>query len=255
MRQIYVQETATMQQTLLFFSLVPVCLCSINQWDLFATKTTYTWSHGNEDPEVDEIYTINEGSGVCRAVQVNMLRRHGARYPSHEKTQEIAELYTRLIQSSVELDMEDVNTYGRLEAGQLAVAGQEEQHGLGRRTGLRFQSLLRNNGQYIKFMSSSRERAVDSSLNFYEGLNSTVEGLESFDNDVNDSLIRFYDGCENYETQVEENEALFVEYANFEKTSEFIYVKEKLERKLNNTFTRGKIYCVVDFVQIRSVIN
>ena len=229
------------QQSYFLLTLASLCLGNIQKWDLFATKTAYTWANNIEEPATDEHFEQRVDNKVCRAIHVNMLRRHGARYPSNGKTQEIAELYVKLIQASNELDLVDINSYGKDQASQLAPIGQQEQFGIGRRTGIRFQSLLKNHGEHVVFMSSSRTRAVDSSTQFYLGLNTTLTGLSPLVNEVNDKLIRFYDGCDNYENQVEENEAQFIEYTMFETTPEFVQVKNKLESKLNHPFTRGKI--------------
>ena len=233
------------------FSLTGACLGDIGQWDVFGTKTTYDWAHHTPEPAVDGEYEKTDGNDTCKAAQVYMVLRHGSRYPSDGTMEVIDKLLMALEEVEDGPFYQSVQNYPSNYtmdlAGMLAPLGEQEQYDIGRRTLIKLRTLFENNGQYLKFVSSTRPRNTASSIKFYEGLNSTVIGIGDFDHVVNATLTHYYSGCDNYDILVEENETHMMEFLAYEKTDEFVFIKENLTSSLglNLSLTAGKTISIM----------
>ena len=213
-------------------------VCAI-QWNLFSTKTLYEWSHDVHAPLGDngEMLTSHNNQ-LCNAVHINGVIRHGARNPSLKNIKKMDRLRDKLVTNkrpgvAVYLDLWQ-NLYDVKEEKELVEKGIKEQFDLGRRFGRKFFRLLdAAREEDIKFVSSSKSRAKDSSEYFYGGLSAIFSKLEHHDNEVKDDLIRFYDDCGNYEKFVENNKTNFKEFDDFHKTEEYINVAKSIRRDLS----------------------
>ena len=221
--------------------ILKLCIISVTaiQWDLFSTKTLYEWSHDVHTPIGDngEMLTSHNNQ-LCNAVHVNGIIRHGARNPSLKNIKKMDGLRDKLVANkppgiAVYLDLWK-NLYDVKEEKELVERGIKEQFELGRRFGRKFFRLLDGaREEDIKFVSSSKSRAKDSSEYFYGGLSAIFSKLEHYNNTVEDGLLRFYDDCGNYEKFVEKDKTNFKEFDDFHKTEEYINVAKSIRRNLS----------------------
>ena len=224
-----------------FSFIFKLCYISVSaiQWDLFSTKTLYEWSRDVHAPLGDngEMLTAHDNQ-LCNAVHVNAVIRHGARNPSLKNINKMDGLRDKLVANkppgiAMYIDIWK-NLYDEKEENELVEKGIKEQFELGRRFGRKFFRLLDGaREEDIKFFSSSKSRAKDSSEYFYGGLSAIFSKLEHYDNVVEDDLLRFYDDCRNYERFVEKDKTNFKEFDDFHKTEEYINVAKSIRRNLS----------------------
>lgn len=236
--------------TCISFLLINTCAGNVGKWNVFSTKTAYPWAANTQEPSVDEGTHVPVNSKLCKAIHVSMVVRHGARYPSDSATEEIADLQRHLLHYENGPKFKEVSNwvspYREELASDLAPMGEKEQSDIGRRIAKKYQTLFTNSGQYVKFVSSSKERALDSSLSFYNGMKGVLTSIWRYKNQVNNSITRFYDGCENYERQVEDNDTHFAEFIKFDETKEFLSIMRSLKTKLglDSLLDPGKHICI-----------
>ena len=157
--------------------------------------------HAVSDPTPDEGMKMNHDDKVCKVVHVSMLKRHGGRYPFMTETNSLEDLRKRVLGSPGGPKYNGLGEgYTQSNAEQLAPLGEQEQFDLARITGIIYNSLLKNKGNYIMFISSTKQRNRFSNLNFQYGLNKTVNGIGNLNNVVNGSLLRFHEDCNRYDT-------------------------------------------------------
>lgn len=208
-----------------------VCQGPIKHWDVFSAVTPYDWCNKVKKPSLNEEFEKLEDNKVCKAIQVNMLVRHGARYPFKADSQQIASLRDRLLRINDGPKYKDVQNwkfeYTQEIAEDLVPEGEEAQERIGQRTGIKFERLFRNKGQYLKFVSSTKSRNSDSSFHFYKGLNESVGSIGQFEEEINGSLLRFFDNCDNFKNQLNNEQS-----EKYENGNEFLKIKEKLQSQL-----------------------
>lgn len=215
----------------------------VGKWDVFSTKTPYNWAHPDDllHSFVDHGTDVMFQNESCNAVHISMVVRHGARYPGPDTTLHIADLQDKLLKFKgagkfTELDTW-VNPFNTDNANELVAVGQKELYDFGYRTGMRFNALFKSGAQNVQFISSSKTRAIDSSKFFYEGMKQLHKNIGDHGNEVNDALLRFYDGCENYENDVETNPGYFREVTKFEEDRDFANIKNAVKSRLGLNFT------------------
>lgn len=237
-----------------------VCQGNVGKWNVFSTKTAYSWAHDTQEPPIDEGTHKSVNNKLCKVIQVSNVARHGARYPTISATEDIEDLREHLLKFDNSPLFQDisawVSSYPREKSGELAPVGEKEQFGLGRRNALKFQTLFQNSGQFVKFVSSSKARALDSSVSFYNGMRTLVPNIRRYKNEVNNSITRFWDGCENYEEQVDDNDDHFEEFADYEETPEFKTIVKAVTARfgLDSLLSPGKHFtgslCALAFTHI-----
>ncbi|KAL4219882.1 PHOsphatase [Mactra antiquata] len=223
---------------IIFCSLVDKSI-GISDWDVFATKTTYHWATGRTiNPFFADVdYSFLKGNYECKAVHVNMVLRHGARWPTDSNMEHIEELANKIKEnktSSLFTELDNwANRYDLQNDGKLVQEGMVEQEFIGRNTWMRFQTLFEMYGnKYVKFVSSSKGRCIQSTQSFYNGFYKTMDNKPIFAYEKNNKLMRFYDDCDRYETDVEDNEENFKELRTFEKSRDFQNVIKSVEGRL-----------------------
>lgn len=229
------------------FVLALVCgsFAHVGNWAVFSTKTAYHWAHPIKEPAVDAEYEKTEDNSTCKAAHVYMVLRHGSRYPSDGSTEVIALLRQQLLEAVNGTYYQDVlawkSNYTLDMASELAPLGKKEQYKIGRRVLMKLKTLFQNNGAYVKFVSSTKNRNTDSSISFFEGLNSTDVEIGAFVNEINGTLTHYYDDCANYEKFVTDNETHMLEFTKYADTADFTSIKENLTALLglNYTFSAG----------------
>ena len=258
-----------MWRCVLVFLLGACCSGQIEQvaWDTFSTKTLYRWAHNETTPDINAEYNEVLNGRLCEAVHVGMVVRHGARYPNNRGMDEIRSIYTRIKNAKSpalypELDNWQ-SPYRLALENKLNPEGETELRILGQRIKRRFSRLFTNNGKWVSFVSSSKQRTKASANSFYQGLyNATGDclfgggdqcnpptGITSsnyapLELRLNDSVIRYYDSCERYQKDVVDNPAHMVQFAKYSQTEEFINIAKSIRSKLvlpgNFLFSDGK---------------
>lgn len=231
------------------------------RWDVFASKTLYEWAHDVRTPPIINEYNhIGMGNTLCKAIHVNMVVRHGARNPTKNNLVRIKDLHHKIVHSKDPNKFPELNNwvfrYDMKKEGELVSKGISELNGLGQRVGERFHHLFDTNGQYVKFVSSRKSRAKESAKYFHNGLLDFVKNIPSFNNEINNHTMRFYDDCYNYENQVEENEAHFKQFHDFSKTSRFTNIAKSLQSKLgiNFSLTDDDVYQIYELCSYEKYI-
>ncbi|XP_037597210.1 multiple inositol polyphosphate phosphatase 1 isoform X2 [Cebus imitator] len=196
----------------------------------FGTKTRYEdvspgLLAGTEapwrDPELLE--------GTCTPVQLVALIRHGTRYPTAKQIRKLRQLHG-LLQARGSRDGGASSTgsrdlgaaladwplwYADWMDGQLVEKGRQDMRQLALRLASLFPTLfsLENYGR-LRLITSSKHRCVDSGAAFLQGLwqhyhpglpPPDVADMECGPPRVNDKLMRFFDHCEKFLTEVERN--------------------------------------------------
>jgi len=255
-----------MWRCVLVFLLGACCSGQIEQvaWDTFSTKTLYRWAHSETTPEINAEYNEVLNGRLCEAVHVGMVVRHGARYPSDGSMEEISDIHARIKNAKSPVLYPELDNwqspYSIALENTLNPEGERELRTLGQRTKRRFSRLFTNYGKWVSFISSNKQRTTASANSFYQGLyNATgdclfggdpcepptgISNYAPFELRFNNSVIRYYDGCERYEKDIEDNPAHMAQFAKYSQTEEFINIAKSIRTKLglpgNFTLSDGK---------------
>ena len=179
-----------------------------------------------------------------------MLARHGIRYPGKKDILNghavILEMIRHGVSPLIVKRLESVmESFPLSEAADLAKTGAKEQWDLGHRTGKRYASIFHKN-THLRFISSSSARAVSSEKNFEQGLNEGLGWNTSLTYEQRDDLLRFFDICPRYITQVKKNKTAFGEYNKF-RNKMFPHIVERIASRLsvkNLSIDHGEFYTV-----------
>lgn len=211
----------------------------LSDWDVFSTKTTYEWATGTrKDPiRMNEDFEFQSDGRKCTAVHVNMIIRHGARWPSDSKMEYIEGMSKKIKQMKSSSVFQEIDKwtyrYSMEESSNLVKTGEDEQQLIGQNTWNRFASLFELfGGKYVKFLSSYKDRCINSAKYFHIGFYTNMTEKPDFSYEVNNDLLRFYDGCEKYEVLVEDNEDNYEDVRVFEKSELFQNVRSSVEQRL-----------------------
>ncbi|XP_006880374.1 PREDICTED: multiple inositol polyphosphate phosphatase 1 isoform X2 [Elephantulus edwardii] len=173
------------------------------------------------DPELLE--------GTCTPVQLVAVIRHGTRYPTAKQIRKLRHLH-ELLQARRPGDEkaggaggQDVGAalanrplwYADWMDGQLVEKGKQDMRQLAQRLAALFPSLFdRENFGRMQLITSSKHRCVDSGVAFLQGLwqhyypglpPPDVSDMECGHPRINDKLMRFFDHCKKFLTEVEGN--------------------------------------------------
>ena len=237
--------------TFLGVFLLHSCHGNVSRWDVFNIKTPYIWAHHDLriDQLLDESKPITVNNETCNVVHLNMIVRHGAKYPSTYKNRKITNIHERLLPFKDGPKYHEIsnwiNPFKKETASLLVPMGEREQQQLGERTGRRFHSLFTHYGQNVKFVSSSKSRTIDSSRNFYQGIRKSFDQMKFHKNDINNRVLRFYDRCKrrrDFWKDLNTN-PWYYEILEFEKRPEFTKMREAVTARLglNFTLSAGKV--------------
>jgi len=165
-----------------------------------------------------------------------MLSRHGVRYPGQKDIVNghamISEMKRHGI-SPVILDrlQSVLKSFPLEQASLLAKSGAEEQWDLGHCTARRFASILHKNDR-LTFISSTSPRAVSSKKNFELGFNEGLGWNTSVTFQQRDDLLRFFDICPRYISEVKKNKSAFAEHHKF-RAELFPQLVQRIARRLS----------------------
>ncbi|XP_063047607.1 multiple inositol polyphosphate phosphatase 1a [Engraulis encrasicolus] len=180
-------------------------------------------------------------SAECRAVHLTAVIRHGTRYPTTKNVRKMRDFYD-LVQTNASDWMQAVGLsewkmwYTDDMDGRLVRKGQEDHTHLAQRLAKSFPTLINEdnlrNGR-MKIITSSKHRCVNSTISFKAGLMKAlgIEG-EELEHEVNDALMRFFDQCPRFRSEVEDNKNALLEMDKFHRGPEMQRVYEKIADRL-----------------------
>uniref|UniRef100_A0A8C6EWG2 Multiple inositol polyphosphate phosphatase 1 n=1 Tax=Marmota marmota marmota TaxID=9994 RepID=A0A8C6EWG2_MARMA len=196
----------------------------------FGTKTRYEDVNPGllSDPEAPQRDPeLLEGS--CTPVQLVALIRHGTRYPTAKQIRKLRQLHGMLQARGPGHDRpgnasdRDLGAaladwplwYADWMDGQLVEKGRQDMRQLALRLASLFPALFsRENYSRLRLITSSKHRCVDSGSAFLRGLwehyhpglsPPDVSDMECGPPSINDKLMRFFDHCKKFLTEVERN--------------------------------------------------
>ena len=210
----------------------------------FSTKTPYKYEENTD--------VVVEKPKRCRATQLNMVFRHGTRYPSENDIIKIDKMLGVLkrfqhnkefVKALSKINVTLENPYKVNLEKDLAAVGDNELYNIGKRYQKRFPELLENNFRVneFKFKSTCKARSSQSAYAFALGF---LEGYGPIGNDKvqpvpieinpcnNDSSLRYYDLCTKYQKRVEDNDTALIEETKFMSGKEVNGVVEKVKANL-----------------------
>lgn len=187
----------------------------------------------------------------CEPLHVSMVLRHGTRYPSRKdvgKIDKMLKVVNEAFNSRTQKLIGDLrfpwkNPFSRTHDKLLAPVGEQEMYDIAKEMLKRFPSLLSRpyHPQDFDFISTGTSRAAQSAMAFAYGL---FEGRGQLGPSLfqpvavqsravdNDPLLRFFDLCPKYLTEVAENETALLEYKNFKHGEEMKIVLQKVLNKI-----------------------
>ena len=228
-----------------------------SQSNHFGTKTAYHFNASNSSLQTP----VN-----CHPVHLNMIIRHGSRYPSNGDREEIDELLTKLnkiytVSSSFQYQNLTIPwnrppEWSDAEPGELSATGENEQYNIAKRFRSRFTQVFVKEywNKYYTFVTSDKLRTAQSAMSFAFGLFEaqgpvasskfqpvaiTFSGREN-----NDKLLSSYDACPRYEIDVKEHGVS--EVKKFTDGPELRNLTRRLEQRLQ---LNGKLSLTFDYVE------
>ncbi|KAF7247263.1 Multiple inositol polyphosphate phosphatase 1 [Varanus komodoensis] len=183
----------------------------------------------------------------CVPLQLSAVVRHGTRFPTRKQIEKLGRLHSLVLQRNGSGSCPAAERLARWEMwlrpdmdGKLATRGRRDMEMLARRLASRFPSLLAPKRRFA-FVSSSKHRCLDSSAAFRDGLRQALYGQqptakrndtvrETFE--INDKLMRFFDHCEKFVRDVEDNNTAMHEVDAFKESVEMKKVVEKIAESL-----------------------
>ncbi|TDH01395.1 hypothetical protein EPR50_G00179420 [Perca flavescens] len=197
---------------------------------------------------IEDILAVNRSilqppSAQCREIHVTAIIRHGTRYPTSKNVKKMQKLYELVKRgaSGQESWLREIQTqwtmwYTEDMDGRLVQKGVNDHKHLAVRLSKLFPSLISEEklrGGFIKFITSSKHRCVNSTLSFKAGLTELWAITDKeFDHAVNDALMRFFDQCTRFVEEVENNPSALSEVDKFMQGPEMRRVTEKIADRL-----------------------
>ncbi|XP_044155528.1 multiple inositol polyphosphate phosphatase 1-like [Bufo gargarizans] len=188
----------------------------------------------------------------CTPLQIVSVIRHGTRYPTKKQIQKLKKMYSLIEESTSNCELvKELKSwnmwYEDWMDGQLVKKGEEDMKNLAYRLASLFPSLFTSDKFHkckMSFTTSSKHRCVDSTKAFISGLahtylrlplptEDTLESAACRNPVVNDTLMRFFDHCEKFVAQVEDNDTAMHEVDKFKKGPEMRRVLHKISDLLS----------------------
>ncbi|MGH0125083.1 UNVERIFIED_CONTAM: hypothetical protein FKN15_021511 [Acipenser sinensis] len=215
----------------------------------FGTKTRYE----EINPYLlNDILFVNKTSlqlqQECTPVHISAVIRHGTRYPTAKNVKMMKDIYkiaTKTKRRGLGL-VDDISHwdmwYNDTMDGQLVKKGRDDHMNLAFRLATAYPSLFTEDSFRdcrMKFITSSKHRCVDSTRSFIEGLVMKYWKMQDWRKavhcqlEVNDDLMRFFDKCERFVVDVEENKTALQQVDLFKTKPEMQGVVDKVASLLD----------------------
>ena len=217
--------------------------------NLFSHKCSYLWRFPNQTMSYNELMAVNIKGKTCKAVQLNYIGRHGARFPGKEDFHYFDELRNRIVDNSVDTEytpfLQNWQDYPPKKSGHVEDIGRIEMDNLGDMYGNALHDLFKGriSNMTIKLSGSRKKRTRTSASEFYKGLTKVITGLALSDVTpiIRDDTMKFYENCPNYDVSVFKNENVQYELNTFINSSYFQGVIKNVTNRLgmNTTLTVG----------------
>lgn len=249
---------ATTNHIVIFTGLFFFCVCfsavlcqNNYKRPIYCTKTPYFWVKEFNESIVENQYgTVVYNGETCALEGLDVLFRHGGRYPTLHWITDMSALKTKLAGDEIVVQRYPfiknwMNPFPAAKESMLSILGETEMISLGHRFGRRFKAAFNvhhSQSTNIDVSVTRKSRTRTSSEFFLRGLNETVHlGNESPTAKENNVKLRFYDYCHKYITEVEGNSKTQMEYKTFLFGPEMTQVVHKIETKLgSNNITLGR---------------
>uniref|UniRef100_A0A8C2CWW8 Multiple inositol polyphosphate phosphatase 1 n=1 Tax=Cyprinus carpio TaxID=7962 RepID=A0A8C2CWW8_CYPCA len=196
---------------------------------------------------IDDLLATNNSlvtlpSSQCREIHLTAIIRHGTRYPTTKNIQKMRDFYDLVVRDATG----DLNCLSEIKSqwkmwytdemdGRLVDKGRVDHGYLAQRLIKWFPSLLtEGNVRHgrVKLITSSKHRCVNSTIAFREGLMKGL-GIEvELEPAVNDALMRYFDQCERFVKEVENNKSALEEVKRFKEGPEMKRVMAKMADRL-----------------------
>lgn len=201
----------------------------------------------------------------CQPVHLNMVIRHGSRYPSDGDREEMDDLLNKLNEiytvsspfrfKNLTLPWNKPREWNDAEPSELSSVGENEQYNIAKRFRSRFPEVFVKEywNKYYKFESADKLRTAQSAMSFAYGLFEARGPVTpskfqpvaiTFSGRENDRLLSSYKWCPRYEIDVEEHGVAEVE--RFVQGPEIKNLTKQLEKRLQIT---GKLSLTFDLVE------
>jgi len=217
-----------------------ICDAAIQNHIYFGKQTPYSLIE-NENTNI-----VSPNLSDCKSVQINMIHRHGNRYPSNDDVEDILSMSKKINTAksiTINLTLPWSIPFSGKEDTIMSNAGEYELYNIGVRLRKRFPALFVKDYSPLnyKFDSACKLRNVHSSNSLAAGLfdnqgNLGPRKLQSIAIGVHpcrqNPVLRFYDDCQNYETKVRDNKTAFIEYSKFIEGPEVKSVMKKVQQRL-----------------------
>lgn len=184
--------------------------------DRIRTESSSSLQNGIETPKIPTY--LND---ICSPVHIQFIGRHGIRNPGQSDIRTIQGLIASLsrlgIDSKLFKNLKNSADRFSVESEKvLAQAGWDELYGIGLRLALRFPEIFKSveDEADLVFQVTSKSRTVDSCRAFASALEDLHIPI-SKDFTERDDLLRFFDHCEKYLIEVEENKHALNELHKF----------------------------------------
>ncbi|KAM6922391.1 multiple inositol polyphosphate phosphatase 1a [Lycodopsis pacificus] len=197
---------------------------------------------------IEDILAVNRSilqppSAQCREIHLTAVIRHGTRYPTSKNVKKMQKLYDIVLHNASgkaswlrEIQTQWTMWYTEDMDGRLVQKGVNDHKHLAVRLSKLFPSLVSEEklrGGFIKFITSSKHRCVNSTLSFKAGLTELWAITDKeFDHAVNDALMRFFDRCARFVQEVDKNPSALSEVDQFRQGPEMRRVTEKIADRL-----------------------
>ncbi|XP_061647041.1 multiple inositol polyphosphate phosphatase 1-like isoform X1 [Phyllopteryx taeniolatus] len=179
----------------------------------------------------------------CRPIHLTAIIRHGTRYPTGSIFKHMQQVYEAVKSATpgkeccvCEIQNQWRMWYPQNMDGRLARKGVDDHKHLAVRLSKLFPSLLSEEnlrGGFVKFISSSKHRCINSTLSFMAGLTELWDIQDqTFDYVVNDTLMKYFIHCTKFLEDVERNPAALLEVDKFKEGPEMRRVREKIGDQL-----------------------
>ncbi|KAL2078357.1 hypothetical protein ACEWY4_026042 [Coilia grayii] len=197
---------------------------------------------------IDDILSVNKSlskppSPDCRAIHLTAIIRHGTRYPTTKNIKRMKRFYSLIVNESkgTYAWLRDIKNnwemwYTEDMDGKLVEKGRDDHRHLAMRLATSFPTLISVDnfqGNRIKFITSSKHRCVDSVEAFQEGLQRRWHIQDTrYSQEINDSLMRFFDKCKKFIENVDNNKTALLEVDLFKSSDEMKNVQRRIAERL-----------------------